>query len=299
MLIHQCGSSWRIIMVGHDDAHDEPLWFVMMHHDDSYWFNVMIHHKSWWRVIIVNHQCDSWWLIMMNHDDWNHIRTILGSFWDHIGMILGSFLDHLGTIWDNFRIMFGSSWDHLGTIWDHCWIVLGLSWDDLGIISEPFRHHFGDMLGSHWDHFGTILGTMLELIWDLMGNMLGHIGTIVISTTHENQTDKWIRRHQDLPWKYIYKGINIMSIDKEMDYKYYKVHEPTMKLLLKVFEWAPVKGGVLTCNIQVQHEHEMSIATSGSATWAYRQQFTQAGVGGRWERPESEDQVCSWGHWQI
>jgi len=75
-----------------------------------------------------------------------------------------------------------------------------------------------------------------------------------------------------------------------MDYKYYKVHEPAMKLPLKVFERAPVKGGVITLNIQAQNENEMSIVISGSATWAYRQQFTQAGVGGGWERPDSEGQ---------
>ena len=63
-----------------------------------------------------------------------------------------------------------------------------------------------------------------------------------------------------------------------------------MKLPLKVFERAPVKGGVITLNIQAQHENEMSIVISGSATWAYRQPLTQAGVGGGWERLDSEDQ---------
>ena len=86
-----------------------------------------------------------------------------------------------------------------------------------------------------------------------------------------------------------HKGIDITDIDKELDYKYYKLHEPTMKLPLKVFECAPVKGGIITLNIQVQSETEMSIVISGSATWAYRNQFAQSGIGGGWENPDAED----------
>ena len=39
----------------------------------------------------------------------------------------------------------------------------------------------------------------------------------------------------------------------------------------------------------MQSLNEMSIVISGSATWAYRAQFAQAGIGGGWERPDSED----------
>jgi len=67
-----------------------------------------------------------------------------------------------------------------------------------------------------------------------------------------------------------------MGVDKEMDYRYYKVHEPVMKPLLQAFECAPVKGGVIPLSIQVQNTHEMSIGISRSAEWAYRQQFIQA-----------------------
>ena len=64
-----------------------------------------------------------------------------------------------------------------------------------------------------------------------------------------------------------------------------------MTLHLQVFESAPVKGGVITLNIQVQHEHEMSIVIPGSATRAHPQQFTQAGVGGGWERTDSGERT--------
>ena len=85
-----------------------------------------------------------------------------------------------------------------------------------------------------------------------------------------------------------YRDIDITGIEKELDYKYYKFEASKTKLPLEVFECAPPKGGVITLNLQVQSETEMSVVISGN-TWAYRNQFTQAGVGGGYANPDSED----------
>jgi hypothetical protein len=87
---------------------------------------------------------------------------------------------------------------------------------------------------------------------------------------------------------YSHKGIEIADVEKELDYKYYKFHEPAMTLPLKIFDCAPIKGSVITLNIQVQSETEMSIVISGN-TWAYKHQFTQVGIGGGWANPDAED----------
>ena len=88
---------------------------------------------------------------------------------------------------------------------------------------------------------------------------------------------------------YPHKNIDIKTVQDELDYKFYTFHEPAMKLPLKIFDCAPVKGGIITLNIQVSNENEMSIVISGSATWVYRQQFIQAGIGGGWQYPDKED----------
>ena len=72
--------------------------------------------------------------------------------------------------------------------------------------------------------------------------------------------------------------IDIKGIQEELDYKYYQFHEQAISLPLKVFECAPVKGGVITLCLQVQSETELSVVITGSATWTYRNSFARSGV---------------------
>ena len=85
-----------------------------------------------------------------------------------------------------------------------------------------------------------------------------------------------------------HKDIDITSIVDELDYKYYEVQNPSISLPLKVFECAPVKGGVITLCLQIQSETEMSIVITGSATWAYRNKFTFSGVVGGYASEEDK-----------
>ena len=84
-------------------------------------------------------------------------------------------------------------------------------------------------------------------------------------------------------------NLDVAGIKDELDYKYYEFHEPSPKLPLKIFQCAPLKGGVITLNIQVQTEDKMSLVISGSGTYAYKTQFSQIGIGGGYQKPDSED----------
>ena len=71
-----------------------------------------------------------------------------------------------------------------------------------------------------------------------------------------------------------------------MDYKYLQFHNPAIVLPLRVFECAPIKGGIVTLCLQVQSETEMSVVISGGATWVYRNQFANVGVSGGYANEE-------------
>ena len=73
--------------------------------------------------------------------------------------------------------------------------------------------------------------------------------------------------------------IDVTSIKEELDYRYYKFHEPSLPPL-RIFECAPVKGGIITFCLQVEDENTLSVVISGAATWVYRNDFAKFGVSG-------------------
>ena len=74
--------------------------------------------------------------------------------------------------------------------------------------------------------------------------------------------------------------IDVTSIKEELDYHYYKFHDQSITPPLRVFECAPVKGGIITFCLQVEDENTLSVVISGAATWVYRNDFAKIGVSG-------------------